>query len=238
MHSIGFHIGNRRLVSGKRLPYEEDVNIPLLLRGPGVPKGVQSNITNSHTDIAPTILQMLGVPLRSDFDGAPIAYTDIELAHSNKQELVNIEFWNMGDQVPSAYRHNGQYYNNTYKALRLMDNNSSSLFYSTWCTGENEFYDMSTDPYQLNNWLGPNPKGNASEYYDRPQSELMSRLDALLMVTKSCKQDTCRDPWSVLFPKGQVSNIQDAMNPSYDTFFANQVCYTGYMPPYSKSCSY
>jgi hypothetical protein len=210
----------------KRWPYEEDVNIPLLVRGPDVPKGVQSDITNSHTDIAPTILQMLGVPLRSDFDGAPIAYTEADLAGSTKQELVNIEFWNMGDQVPSVYKHGslkGLYGNNTYKALRLMDNNSSSLFYSTWCTGEHEFYDMSTDAQQMNNWLGPDPKGNASEYYGRPQSELIARLDTLLMVTKSCKQDTCRDPWRVLFPKGQVSNIQDAMNPSYDTFFINQV---------------
>jgi hypothetical protein len=129
----------------------------------------------------------------------------------------------MADQIPSVYRHTGLYANNTYKALRLMDNNSSSLFYSTWCTGEHEFYDMSTDAQQMNNWLGPDPKGNASEYYGRPQSELIARLDALLMVTKSCKQDTCRDPWRVLFPKGQVSNILDAMNPSYDTFFANQV---------------
>ena len=169
---------------------------------------------------------MLGVPLRADFDGAPIAYTEADLAGSTKQELVNIEFWNMADQISSHYKHGAQkglYANNTYKALRLMDNNSSSLFYSTWCTGEHEFYDMSKDSQQMHNLLLPDLKSNASQYYDRPQSELINRLDALLMVTKSCKQDTCRNPWNVMFPKGQVSNILDAMNPSYDTFFTNQV---------------
>ena len=29
---LGFHIGNHRLVPGKRCPYEEDINIPLLIR--------------------------------------------------------------------------------------------------------------------------------------------------------------------------------------------------------------
>jgi N-acetylglucosamine-6-sulfatase len=46
----GFHIGNHRLSPGKRCPYEEDINIPLLIRGPNVPKGINSTITNSHTD--------------------------------------------------------------------------------------------------------------------------------------------------------------------------------------------
>lgn len=152
-----------------------------------------------------------------------MAYREKDLVSSTKQELVNIEFWNMADQKPSHYRGKHVYANNTYKALRMMDSNSSSMFYSAWCNGEHEFYDMATDPYQMNNWLGPDPIGNASEYYGRPQSELVARLDALLMVTKNCKQDTCRRPWNVMFPKGQVSNMQDAMSPVYDSFFANQV---------------
>lgn len=35
----GFHIGNHRLGAGKRCPYEEDINIPLLVRGPDVARG-------------------------------------------------------------------------------------------------------------------------------------------------------------------------------------------------------
>ena len=35
----GFHIGNHRLNAGKRCPYEEDINIPMLIRGPDVAKG-------------------------------------------------------------------------------------------------------------------------------------------------------------------------------------------------------
>ena len=231
----GFHIGNHRLLPGKRCPYEEDINIPLLIRGPDVAKGVNSSITNSHTDMAPTILQMLGVKARNDFDGASIAYTQQALMTSNKHELVNVEFWNSDGFHPVGFS-KGSYYNNTYKALRLMDGNYS-LFYSTWCTGDREFYDMKNDYAQMNNRLGSNPKGNGALYYGRPEHELITRLDALLMVTKSCKQDSCRVPWGQIFPGGQVTSLEEAMNSQYDAFFTKQpkVTFSGCMGGYIVS---
>jgi len=184
-----------------------------------VAKGMNSTITNSHTDMAPTILQMLGVPLQDDFDGAPIAYTAEELRGSNKSELVNVEFWNAVATPIGVAAH--EYYNNTYKALRLMSDDNS-FFYSTWCNGEREFYDMKTDAQQMHNRLAEHPTGRSIEYYNRTEQELFNRLDALLMVTKSCKMDSCRDPWMTLFPGGEVTDIQTAMNTTYDTFFENQ----------------
>lgn len=135
----GFHIGNHRLNPGKRCGYETDINIPLLIRGPGVPKNVTTNITNSHTDVAPTVLTMLGLPLRQDFDGQPIAYTASELASSNKSEYVNVEFWDAKEDEDDVRP--GAYFNNTYKSLRLQTA-SESFYYSVWCDGEHEFYDM------------------------------------------------------------------------------------------------
>lgn len=140
----GFHIGNHRLKPGKRLPYEEDINIPLLIRGPDVAKGVTSNFANHHTDLAPTILQMLGVPLRQDFDGAPIAYTKADLAKETKNEHVQVEFWD-GGFGPNGYRDKEDsqlYFNNTYKALRLWSGDNLNALYSVWCDGTHEFYDM------------------------------------------------------------------------------------------------
>lgn len=89
----GFHISNHRLTPGKRCGFEEDINIPLLIRGPGMPSGITTNITNSHTDIAPTVLQMMGIDLRDDFDGEPIPITQPDLTNSTKYEHVNVEFW-------------------------------------------------------------------------------------------------------------------------------------------------
>ena len=164
---------------------------------------------------------MLGVPEQSryEFDGAPIAYTAADIGSSTKTEQVTVEFWN-SNQHPQGMEE-GLYFNNTYKALRLISDDNS-LYYSVWCTGEHEFYDMNNDPGQMSNRLGSPPKGSSSQYYRRPESQLISRLDALLMVTKSCAGDSCRKPWASMFADGHVTDLSDAMAADYDSFFANQ----------------
>lgn len=81
---------------------------------------------------------------------------------------------------------------------------------------------MITDQPQMQNRLATPPRGTAAKYYGRREKQLFARLDALLMVAKSCQTDSCRNPWSVLFPGGQVTNLASAMAATYDSFFANQ----------------
>lgn len=66
--------------------------------------------------------------------------------------------------------------------------------------------------------------------------QLSARLDALLLVLKSCSGRSCTKPWEVLHPQGQVSSLQDAMSAECDTFYAMQPrvsfsgCGAGYFP--------
>lgn len=162
-----------------------------------MPQGVNSSLTNSHTDVAPTILKMLGVPSRDDFDGAPIAYTKDQLTATKKHEIVQVEFWGSDSHSPlgAVMR---PYFNNTYKALRMISEDYN-LYYSTWCSGEHEFYDMKGDSQQMHNLLGNGAESTGSTWYGRPLKQLVNRMDAVLMVTKSCKRESCRNPWSVIF---------------------------------------
>lgn len=68
----GFHIGQHRLPPGKECGYEEDIRVPLIVRGPGVPKGEVEDAVTTHIDLAPTILNIVGAEARPDFDGIPI----------------------------------------------------------------------------------------------------------------------------------------------------------------------
>lgn len=91
----GFHMGQHRLPPGKECAYEEDVNIPLIIRGPGIPKGVATDQVTSHTDLAPTILDFFGLAPREDFDGAAISLpgNEVEKAESLRHEHVTVEYW-------------------------------------------------------------------------------------------------------------------------------------------------
>jgi len=69
-----------------------------------------------------------------------------------------------------------------------------------------------------------------------PIERLQTRLDALLMVLKSCKGEVCVKPWETLHPLGDVHTLKHAMNPEFDTFYASQPkisfseCGLGYFP--------
>lgn len=87
----GYHMDQHRLQAGKTSCYEEDVNIPFMIRGPGVPKGAVMKHPTNHVDLAPTIFDLAGIPLRDDFDGTPMPIKDQK--KPQKYESINVEFW-------------------------------------------------------------------------------------------------------------------------------------------------
>jgi arylsulfatase len=105
-----------------------------------------------------------------------------------------------------------------------------NLFYSAWCTNEKELYNLQNDPGQLQNLHGTSGIINGVSI-----PRLETRLDALLMVLKSCKGKQCIHPWNTLHPQGNVKNLGDALNDKFDQFYANQpkisftACADGYI---------
>ena len=96
----GYHMANHRLQPGKTCAYEEDINIPFYIRGPGVPKGKVVDFVTTHTDIVPTLFDLAGIPLRDDFDGSPMPITAeaISKAESDpKRDHTIVEFWGKGE---------------------------------------------------------------------------------------------------------------------------------------------
>ncbi|KAG4413483.1 hypothetical protein IFR04_013384 [Cadophora malorum] len=228
----GYHISQHRLNPGKECGFEEDINVPLIIRGPGISAGGTTDIVTAHTDLAPTILKLAKAKTGWDgLDGSPIplSTSEIEVAEngSERQEHVNVEFW--GRSIPEGIYQfsldDGKVVaygmNNTYKALRVIGK-GYNLYYAVWCTNEHELYDLSTDPGQINN-LYPTSRSSSPEptLLNLPLSKVLPRLDALLMVTKSCAGPTCIDPWSVIHHSGDVKTLGDALKGRYDGFYAS-----------------
>jgi N-acetylglucosamine-6-sulfatase len=65
----GFHMGEHRLLPGKNLPYEEDIRVPLVARGPGVRPGQRIDSLVVNTDLAPTFAEIAGVTPPDFVDG-------------------------------------------------------------------------------------------------------------------------------------------------------------------------
>lgn len=55
-----------------------------------------------------------------------------------------------------------------------------------------------------------------------PVSKVISRIDSLLFVLKTCKSESCVKPWRALHPKGDVTNLKDALSSRFDDFYEVQ----------------
>lgn len=227
----GYHIGQHRLPPGKECGFEEDIRVPLFIRGPGIPKGHVEKAVTAHVDLAPTLLHLAGAKQRDDFDGTPVPLHSHESLHSSQRgEHANVEFWGLaiaegegnsfGPENPITVP------NNTYKGLRLHSPESGyDLYYSVWCNNAHELYDITTDPYQLRNIYPSASSGTkpTTLLLGVKMEQVISRLDALLLVLKSCRGQTCRAPWKVLHPEGNVETLKDALHWGFDSFYEGQV---------------
>jgi hypothetical protein len=66
----------------------------------------------------------------------------------------------------------------------------------------------------MNNLAGTDDKVNGLTV-----KALQARLDALLLVLKTCKGKSCTSPWATLHPGGNVHNLGDALAPMFDKFY-------------------
>ena len=148
----GFHIGQHRMQPGKQSPYEEDLRVPMIVRGPGLTKGAKTAILTSHVDLAPTFLALAEGRVLADYtlDGQVMPFTQPEDKErqapsdwidwtAQSQEQVNVEHW--GIHIPEGKYGTELYDQNTYKAVRIVSP-GINIQYTVWCTGEKELYDL------------------------------------------------------------------------------------------------
>jgi N-acetylglucosamine-6-sulfatase len=141
----GVHIGEHRQPYGKNTPYREDVDVPLTVRGPGVPRGKRSPHLVGLQDIAPTVLNLARVPVPGDMDGRSLKpLLTASPGPTGWRKRLGIEGYRAAryDVPRPAYGDTP-----TWRGLITSDGRK----YVAYSTGETELYRLSTDPYELTN---------------------------------------------------------------------------------------
>jgi len=134
----GYHLGQHRFLNGKFQVYEEDIRVPLIIRGPGVQAGATVEQMAVNIDFAPTMARWGGATPDRVMDGqslTPLLGQGAETQDWRKDFLV--EVYRMLPPLGNG---------DVIKALR-----TEHEVYVEYQSGPRELYDLRTDPYQLQN---------------------------------------------------------------------------------------
>ena len=162
----GFHMGHHRLPEGKWTAYEEDIRVPLLVRGPGVPEGRVLPHLVLNNDLAPTFGRLGGARVPGYVDGRSLVLL-------LRRDPPSRRSWRSAFLVEA--KRDGANRRPAYRALR-----SVGHLYVEYESGERELYDLRRDPHQLRN-LAPRLDGESAR-------KLRSRLAKL----SGCAEEECR----------------------------------------------
>jgi arylsulfatase A-like enzyme len=141
----GFHHGEHRIANGKWRPYEEDVHMPLLVRGPGVAPGSTTNRLALNTDYLPTFTDLAGVQKPPYVDGRSLKPVLKGNATTTWRNAVLLE--SAAEASPS--------YTPAYEGIRTVNSSTTAgRKYVEYDGGTREFYRLDGpdgDPYELTN---------------------------------------------------------------------------------------
>ena len=129
----GWNEGEHRIPSGKQRPYEEDIHMPLLVRGPGIAAGsVTSHKMVLNTDYFPTIMDLAGIRKPDYVDGRSLR----RILKGNRTPTWRTAILLEGGRLHSP----------SFSGIRTSDRK-----YVAYDGGKKELYNLGRDPYELHN---------------------------------------------------------------------------------------
>jgi N-acetylglucosamine-6-sulfatase len=161
----GLPLGTHRRTTWKWSSYEEDMRVPLIVRGPDVPEGARQTHMVLNNDFAPTFAKLGRVSAPSFVDGRSF----VPLLHPGPPSSSD---WRSGFLTESAHTSPHR----AYKAIR-----TTNHLWVKYADGQRELYDLTEDPYELESQHETAP--------DSLKQYLSSRLDRL----RDCTREGCRN---------------------------------------------
>jgi len=175
----GYHFAQYGQAIDKRLPYEFDIRVPMLVRGPGIAAGSIINDPVLSIDIAPTFMEMGGIDWQNETDGTSFYPKLVQPPTEDYDRTFLVEYrgesngqqdhcWN-DPHVAECYQESAckcrDMRNNTYVCVRHYSPYRNDIY----CRFEDtedfaELYDIRQDPYELENLARPNLLRDVTPY--------------------------------------------------------------------------
>jgi N-acetylglucosamine-6-sulfatase len=159
----GYHLGQHRFLNGKFQVYEEDIRVPLIIRGPGVEAGATVEQMAVNIDLAPTLARWGQATPDRVMDGQSLTPLLGGGETQNWREDFLVEIFR---HLPPSQ--NGD----VILALR-----TEHELYVEYRSGPRELYDLDSDPYQLQNVYATADPGHIAELSLRLAELAVSRGD-------------------------------------------------------------
>ena len=174
----GFMQGEHRIPQGKMEPYDPSTQVPLLIRGPGLPHGRSTKALVGNMDLAPTILSATRATSPFRLDGRSILPYARNVHLRNLRPLLH-ETVGQGAHGRTNTREGGtkgtQPRVPAWAAVR-----TTRWLYVEYQGGQRELYNLTRDRYQLNSVV------------DDPRRRRETRtLRRILQDLKSCRGRRC-----------------------------------------------
>lgn len=181
MSDNGYMLGEFGDPGGKIVPYRWSNMVPLLVRGPGFPAGVEVTKLVAIPDVTATIVDAMGLTPKRTLDGISL----LKLIHHRKLGTHRPIELEAGHRLTPGWRTKN--FHRSYVGIRT--NRWQYVHYGNLhhqgrsYRGEQELYDMAHDPNQLHNLA-----------HDPAYADIKAQLQQRLKTLKNCSGETCRQP--------------------------------------------
>lgn len=169
----GYHMGEHRLRPSKNTPYEEDIRVPFVIRGPGIMPGTRLDALTLNIDLAPTFAAMAGVQPPDFVDGRSLLP---QLQGKTPPTWRSSFLLQKQKSTPSQAEEE----DTSATPLSFLGLRTINYTYVEWNNGEKELYDLRKDPYQLQNIAS------------QADPTLLQEFSHHLQELSQCKAEDCR----------------------------------------------
>lgn len=158
----GFLNGEHRVPDGKLLAYEPSIRVPLVVRGPGIPRNQHRRQLVANIDLAPTVLQLARARPGRVIDGMSL----LPLIRQPRLVPARALLLVSGEER---------------KAVKFAGVRTQRYVYLEHANGERELYDLLRDRFQL-----------ANRSANRALAPVTAALARRLSALRTCRGAVCR----------------------------------------------